>query len=193
MVGLFLPLFARLRSLMYNEGTEDPPPTSLSPSLSFSHPSIVRPSGPSKPAFKNGNVFYLASRRTHHIVGHAVRAQHTKNNRGRIIEEITAICFNFDASPVSSPSCKRRCATAAVVTKRCSVETYPSLSRAQHLMHTCVSVILPLARSRARKPGCLMRLTNTHTTFGTDEPRRLDPPAFGVFSPYMDSPSAVPS
>ena len=33
-------------------------------------------------------------------------------------------------------------------------------------------------------------MTNTQTPFGTAEPRRLDPPALGVFSPYMDSPSA---
>ena len=73
----------------------------------------------------------------------------------RVIEAVLAICFNFDASPVSSPSCKRRCATAAVVTKRSSVEIYRGLSRAQHLMHTCVWIIWPLARSRVRRPGCL--------------------------------------
>ena len=34
-VGLFSPILARLRSLIYNEGTEDPPHTTLSLSLSL--------------------------------------------------------------------------------------------------------------------------------------------------------------
>jgi hypothetical protein len=76
-------------------------------------------------------------------------------------------------------------------------------TRAQHQVRTskndsnavlpCPHLAWPLARSRARMPGCLMRLTNTHKPFGTAEPRRLDTPAFGALLPYTDSPSAVPA